>query len=81
MSLIVLSIVLSLVLEAATRGVLWKKVLLEISQNSQKNTCDRVSACNFIEKENLAKVFSCEFCEISQNTFSTEHLWKTASIV
>ena len=25
--------------EAATRGVLWKKVLLKISQNSWKNTC------------------------------------------
>ena len=25
--------------EAATRGVLWKKVFLKISQNSQKNTC------------------------------------------
>ena len=29
--------------EAATRGVLWKKVFLEISQNSQENTCVRVS--------------------------------------
>ena len=29
--------------EAATRGVLWKKVFLEISQNSQENTCGRVS--------------------------------------
>ena len=29
--------------EAATRGVLWKKVFLEISQNSQQNTCGRVS--------------------------------------
>ena len=29
--------------EAATRGVLCKKVFLEISQNSQENTCDRVS--------------------------------------
>ena len=28
---------------ATTRGVLWKKVLLEISQNSQENTCARVS--------------------------------------
>ena len=28
--------------EAATRGVLWKKVLLEISQNSQESTCARV---------------------------------------
>ena len=35
--------------------------------------------CNFIKKENLAQVFSCEFCEISKNTFFIEHLWKTAS--
>ena len=27
-------------------------------------------ACNFIKKETLAQVFSCEFCEISKNTFS-----------
>ena len=40
--------------EAATRGVLCKKVFLE---------------CNFIKKETLAQVFSCEFCEISKNTF------------
>ena len=26
-------------------------------------------ACNFIKKEALAQVFSCEFCEISKNTF------------
>ena len=26
-------------------------------------------ACNFITKETLALVFSCEFCEISKNTF------------
>ena len=31
-------------------------------------------ACNFIKKETLAQVFSCEFCEISKNTLSTEHL-------
>ena len=36
-------------------------------------------ACNFIQKETLAQVFSCEFCEISKNTFFTEHLWTTAS--
>ena len=29
--------------EAAARGVLWKKLFLEISQNSQVNTCARVS--------------------------------------
>ena len=36
-------------------------------------------ACNFIKKETLAQMFSCEFCEISKNTFFTEHLWTTAS--
>ena len=41
-------------------------MFLEISQNSQENTCARVS-CNFIKKETLAKVFSCESCEIPKN--------------
>ena len=36
-------------------------------------------AYNFIKKETLAQVFSCEFSEISKNTFFTEHLWATAS--
>ena len=35
--------------------------------------------CNFIKKETLAQVFPCEFCEISINTFFTEHFWATAS--
>ena len=26
-------------------------------------------ACNFIKKETLAQVFSCEFCKISKNIF------------
>ena len=30
-------------------------------------------ACNFIKKETLARVFSCQFCEIFNNTFSPEH--------
>ena len=38
-------------------------------------------ACNVIKKETLAQVFSCEFCQISKNTFFTEHLWATASIL
>ena len=52
-------------------------MFLEISQNSQENTCVRVyflvqlqaSAYNFIKIETLAQVFSCEFFEISKNTF------------
>ena len=30
----------------------------------------QAEACNFIKKETLAQVFSCEFCEISKNTLS-----------
>ena len=55
-----------------------KKVFLEILQNSQENTCVRVSfwiklqasVCNFIKKETLTQVFSFEFGKISENTFS-----------
>ena len=31
------------------------------------------------KKKTLTRVFSCEFCEILNNTFFTEHLWTTAS--
>ena len=57
-----------------TKAVTWrcsvKKVFLEISQNSQENTCVKLKACNFIKKETLAQLCACEFCEISQNIFS-----------
>ena len=36
--------------------------------------------CNFIKKETLAQLFSLEFCEISENSFFTEHPWTAASI-
>ena len=52
--------------EAVVQRCSVKKVFLEILQNSQENTCARVS---FFKKESLAQVFSCEFCEISKNTF------------
>ena len=53
-----------------------EKMFLEILENWQENTCARVSflielrpkACNFIKKETLAQVFSCQFCKISKNT-------------
>ena len=64
------------------------KVFLEISQNSQESTCVRVSflinlqaeACNFIKKETLGQVFSCEFYEISKNTLSYRTLPVAASV-
>ena len=34
----------------------------------------------FINEENLAKVFSCEFFEISKNNFPSEHLWTTVCV-
>ena len=58
-----------LFLAAVVRMCSVKKLFLEIFQNSQENTCARDSffnkVCNFIKKESLAQVFSCEFCEIS----------------
>ena len=49
-------------------------MFLETSQNSEENTCARVSfliklqACNFIKKE--TQVFSCDFCKTPKNNFS-----------
>ena len=77
---------LSLSTKAVAQRCFVKKVFFKISQNSQENTCARVSfliklqACNFIKKETLAQVFSCEFCEILKNTFFTKHLWATAFV-
>ena len=34
-----------------------------------------LKACNFVEKETLAQVFSCDFCEIFKNTYFIKHLW------
>ena len=53
-------------------------MFLEILQDSQENTCARVSflkklqawGLQLYQKETLAQVFSCESCKISKNTFS-----------
>ena len=45
--------------------VFYKKGVLINLQNSQENTCARVSFFNKV----AGLVFSCEFCEISKNTF------------
>ena len=47
-----------------------EKVILKILQNSQEDTCARVSYYWVsVKKETLALVFSFEFCKISKNTF------------
>ena len=50
-----------------------KKVLIEILLQLP------ATSCNFIKKETLTQVFSNEFCKISKNTISAEHLRTTAS--
>ena len=58
----------------------WCSVRKSILSNFEKFTeKHQASACNFIKKENLAQVFSCDFREISKDTFFTEHLEETAS--
>ena len=64
-----------------TEVVTWRcsveNVSLKFLQNSQENTCARISfliswwpeAGSFIEKESLAQVFSYEFCEMFKKTF------------
>ena len=69
--------------KAVIRMCFMKKVFLKISENSRENTSARFfyliklqgegKACDFIKKEILAQVFSCEFCKIFKNTFFIEH--------
>ena len=63
------------ILRSSRLDAFCKKGVLRNSQNSQENTCARVSfsvklqasSCDFIKKETLAQV--CEFYKISENTF------------
>ena len=54
-----------------------KGVLGNFTKFTGKHLCQSL----FFNKvaETLAQVFSCEFCQISKNTFFTEHLRATAS--
>ena len=76
--LIIYAVHLELIAEAATRSVLWKKVFQKFHKIDRKRPVPVMQACNSIKKETLAQVLSCEFCEISKNTFFTEHLSTTA---
>ena len=65
-----------------------KGVLRNLAKFTGKHLCQSPffnkvagAASNFIKKETLAKVFSCEFCEISKNIFFTKHVWATASLL
>ena len=56
-----------------------KGALRDFAKFTGKHLLIKLQALNFIKRETLAQVFSCELCEISKNTFFTENLWKTAS--
>ena len=52
-----------------------KGVLRNFEKLTRKHLCgslffDKVAGLNLIKKKTLAQVFSCQFCEISKNTFS-----------
>ena len=68
--------------EAATRSVLWRKMFLEISQNSQENNCASVSflirlqtwgcwpeVCNFIENRLWYWCFPANFANFLRTPF------------
>ena len=63
-----------------------KGVLKNFAKLTGKHLCQSLflnkaasTAYNFIKKETLAQVFSCEFCKIFKNPFLTEHPWTTTS--
>ena len=60
------------------RCSLRKYVLRNFAKFTGKHLCQGLfisgpKACNFIKKDTLTQVFSCEFCKIFKNTFLTEH--------
>ena len=69
--------------ETVTQKCSVKKVFLKISQNSQENTCVRISflirlhveSSTFIKQGNPAQVFTFKFCEVFKNSSFIEHLW------
>ena len=72
----------------STRSSHWRRSLKfrKIHGKTRVSECLFQWSCrpqdwNFIKKEALAQVFSCEFWEIYKNTFFTERLWTTVSKV
>ena len=67
------------------QSLFFNKVLRNFAKFTGKHQCqsllfNKVAGLQLYLKKTPAQVFSCEFCEISKNTFFTEHLWTTASV-
>ena len=81
--LLILTVVVSLITRSRLELFFKKGVLRNFTKFTGKHLCQRLffnkvaglrtQDCNFIKKESLSQVFSCEFWEISKNTFFTEH--------
>ena len=52
-----------------------KDVLRNFTKFTGKHLCQSLFFNKIVGLETLAQVFSCEFCEMSKNIFSIEHLW------
>ena len=69
------------------RCFLWKDILRNFVKFTGKhlshslflNKVAGLRPATLLKKETVAQVFSCEFYEISKNTFFAEHLWTIAS--
>ena len=67
-----------------------KEVLKKFAKFSGKHLCQShfwnkapgLRAPTLFKKKNtLSQVFSCKFCGLFQNTFFTEHLWTSTSVI
>ena len=70
--------------KSSHQGCSVKKVFLEISSNSQEYTSAKVailSPATLLKKRLWHRCFPVNFFEVFKNTFVTEHLWTTASVV
>ena len=72
--------------EAVSQTCSGKKLFLEISQNSQENTCVRVSfliklqllpnkPATLLKKRLWHRCFAMKFAKFLRTTFFAEHLW------
>ena len=64
-------------------ALLWLNIsFIPCISRSSDRRCSIRKACNFLKKETLTQVFSCEFCKISKNTLFIEHFrWLLVYIV
>ena len=81
LELVNLQSILPLYRSSQRRCSIKKCVLRNFAKFTGKHQCQSLffnKVAGFIKNETLAQVFSCEFCEISRKSFSTEQPQTTA---